>query len=107
MVNLGYALTILRLFDRRFTKIGFVYVVLGTLFFVLAYVRQRHSRHDFADQHRKHTGQPPIQTVGQTGRRNFGRPFVTAGWIVIALTAVVAIAEVWMLVLILGLDTSD
>lgn len=74
---------------------------------MLAYVRQRHSRHDFADQHRTHTGQPPIQTVGQTGRRNFGRPFVTAGWIVIALTAVVAIAEVWMLVLILGLDTSD
>ena len=43
----------------------------------------------------------PIQTVGQHGKRIFGRPFVTAGWIVVLLTVVVAAMEIGLLVLIL------
>ncbi|KIP06670.1 hypothetical protein PHLGIDRAFT_50836, partial [Phlebiopsis gigantea 11061_1 CR5-6] len=47
--SMGYALTALRLFDKRFYNIGIVYTVLSGMFFVLAYMRQRHSLHDFSD----------------------------------------------------------
>ncbi|GAW03060.1 hypothetical protein LENED_004750 [Lentinula edodes] len=47
--NLGYALTILRLFDSRFYRIGLLFTILGALLFVLSFLRDRHSRHDFAD----------------------------------------------------------
>ena len=75
--------------------------MLAGMFFALAYMRQRHSRHDFSDRawaHRSFTN--PTRTVGQAGKRVFGRPFVTAGWVVVAVTAVVAAIEVALLVLI-------
>lgn len=71
------------------------------MFFVLAYMRQRHSLHDFSDSARTHLSfTNPTRTVGQSGKRVFGRPFVTAGWIVVAVTVVVAAIEVALLVLI-------
>ncbi|EMD34919.1 hypothetical protein CERSUDRAFT_116454 [Gelatoporia subvermispora B] len=103
--NLGYALTILRLFDPRFFRIGILYTVLAGLLFVLAYLRQRHSKHDFADKYSVAGiyDQRVVKTVGQTGKRIFGRPFVTAGWIVVAVTVVVAAVEIGLLVLIFQL----
>ncbi|KAI0651163.1 hypothetical protein C8Q79DRAFT_1004478 [Trametes meyenii] len=104
IANLGYALTILRLFDRRFFKIGILYTALAGILFVLAYFRQRHSRHDFADRYTNHASfANAIKTVGQTGKRVFGRPFVTAGWIVALLSIVVFAVEVCLLVLIFNL----
>ena len=71
------------------------------MFFVLAFMRQRHSLHDFADSAWAHSSfRNPIRTVGQSGKRIFGRPFVTAGWIVVAVTVVVAAIEIALLVLI-------
>ncbi|KZT64198.1 hypothetical protein DAEQUDRAFT_769903 [Daedalea quercina L-15889] len=101
LVNFGYALTILRLFDKRFSRIGLAYTVLGVALTVISFFRHRHSRHDFADVHRKETWERAIPTVGQTGKRNFGRPFVTAGWIVVSVTTVVAAVEISLLVLLL------
>ncbi|KAJ3526960.1 hypothetical protein NM688_g8191 [Phlebia brevispora] len=99
--NLGYALTILRIFDKRFYKIGILYTVLAGVLYVIAFLRQRHSLHDFADSSWTHPSfANPIQTKGQIGKRIFGRPFVTAGWIVVLLTAVVAGVEIGLLVLI-------
>ncbi|KIY67624.1 hypothetical protein CYLTODRAFT_490460 [Cylindrobasidium torrendii FP15055 ss-10] len=145
--NLGYALTVLRLFDRRFYKIGLIFLILSALLFLIAYLRSRHSNHDFADQAemltpelveeeqpeertqdtRSDEGQSStatrtlspdaseesdssasptrrrqevIQTKGQENTRVFGRPFVTAGWIVIAVTGVVAATEIGILILI-------
>lgn len=72
--------------------------------FILAFLRARHSRHDFADRWKE---QPKyhhaIATVGQEGTRIFGRPFVTAGWIVLGVTCVVAAVEIGLLVLIFRL----
>ncbi|KIK66234.1 hypothetical protein GYMLUDRAFT_239220 [Collybiopsis luxurians FD-317 M1] len=125
--NLGYALTILRLFDSRFYKIGLLFTILGALLFVLSFLRDRHSRHDFADprtssstnsnsattstsatthQHLRqgsfsYDPADVIQTVGQKGTRVFGRPFVTAGWIVVGVAGVVLAVEIGLLVLIL------
>ena len=48
----------------------------------------------------KYTGYHAMKTVGQSGRV-FGRPFVTAGWIVVAVSCVVAGMEIALLVLIL------
>ncbi|KAJ8072968.1 hypothetical protein PM082_019831 [Marasmius tenuissimus] len=48
--NLGYSLTILRLFDKRFYKIGLAFAILGALLFIISFFRDRHSRHDFADE---------------------------------------------------------
>ncbi|KAI0085493.1 hypothetical protein BDY19DRAFT_1020779 [Irpex rosettiformis] len=99
--NLGYALTVLRLFDERFHRIGILYTVLAAMLYGLAFLRQRHSLHDFADNSwLRPAHQNPIKTVGQTGKRIFGRPFVTAGWIVVAVSIVVAAVEIALLVLI-------
>ena len=129
--NLGYALTILRLFDKRFFKsehfcpslslsppflalcplnttflctpphlVGVLYAALAGLLSVLAHFRQRHSRHDFADKNRAPAYGGAVKTVGQTGKRVFGRPFVTAGWIVALLSFVVLATEIGLLVLI-------
>ncbi|KAH8835499.1 hypothetical protein DL96DRAFT_1574479 [Flagelloscypha sp. PMI_526] len=139
--NLGYALTILRLFDRRFYKIGLLFAILGTALFILSWLRSRHSNHDFADpdsddedstahdalsraigRANGETEPPPqpririrrkprarhsvvIQTTGQCGqgKRVFGRPFVTAGEIVVAVGIIVFAAEIGLLALIIKL----
>ncbi|CAA7262020.1 hypothetical protein NLJ89_g1248 [Agrocybe chaxingu] len=100
--SLGYSLTILRLFDPEFHRIGLLFAVLGALLFILAFFRSRHSTHDFADRHKEaHLYDQAIKTKGQDGTRIFGRPFVTAGWIVVQVTVVVAAVEIALLVLIL------
>ncbi len=84
--------------------VGILYTALAGILFVLAYFRQRHSRHDFADNHRNPAAhESAIKTVGQTGKRIFGRPFVTAGWIVALLSVVVFAVEICLLVLIFNL----
>ncbi|EFI26882.1 hypothetical protein CC1G_15283 [Coprinopsis cinerea okayama7 len=99
--SLGYALTILRLFDSAFHRIGLLFAILGAGLFVLAFLRSRHSNHDFADRSKEaHLVDRAVKTVGQDGRI-FGRPFVTAGWIVIAVAAIVGGVEIAMFILIL------
>jgi hypothetical protein len=72
--------------------------------FILAFLRARHSIHDFADRWKEEPKyQDAIKTVGQEGTRIFGRPFVTAGWIVVAVTLIVAAVEIGLLILILRL----
>ncbi|KAL5521515.1 hypothetical protein ACEPAF_2263 [Sanghuangporus sanghuang] len=109
--NLGYAITVLRLFDKRFYHIGLIYTILAALLFILSFFRSRHSRHDFADRYLQNidsTGErykvPIIKTLGQTGKRIFGRPFVTAGWIVLGISIVVLAVEITLLVLIIRID---
>ncbi|KAJ7222232.1 hypothetical protein GGX14DRAFT_662964 [Mycena pura] len=106
--NLGYALAILRLFDHRFYPIGLLFAILGVALYILAFLRARHSQHDFADYDKPESsdGIPGrdrdiVQTKGQEHTRIFGRPFITAGWIVVGVTAVVAAVEIGLLVLVL------
>jgi len=100
--SLGYSLAILRLFDSRFHRIGLLFAVLSGILFIIAFFRSRHSTHDFADRHKESPELDVcIKTKGQESGRVFGRPFVSAGWVVIELTLVVAMAEVALLVLIL------
>ncbi|EJD52584.1 hypothetical protein AURDEDRAFT_111231 [Auricularia subglabra TFB-10046 SS5] len=91
--SLAYSLVFLKLFDTRFYKIGLVFLVLAVMLAILAILRNRRSYHDFADQNR------PV--ASENGTRVFGRAFLTAGWIVVAVTAVVGIVEVALLVLVL------
>lgn len=117
--SLGYALAILRLFDERFHRskpfkshnntdltndfsVGLLFAILSAILFIIAFFRSRHSTHDFADRH-KHSPEIDdcILTKGQENGRIFGRPFITAGWIVIEVAVVVAFAEIVLLVLIL------
>ena len=78
---------------------------MAALLSIVAYFRSRHSQHDFADSWAHPL--PPLNTVvktaGQEGTRIFGRPFVTAGWIVVAFAAIVLVVEVALLVLVLEL----
>ncbi|KAF8549835.1 hypothetical protein OG21DRAFT_1469509 [Imleria badia] len=104
LANLGYAITVLRLFDASFFKIGILFLVLSVLLLGLAYVRARHSRHDFADR----TGEEmaalyrrAIPTKGQEQAREFGRPFTTAGLDVLAVAVIVFAVEVALLALVL------
>lgn len=74
---------------------------------MLAFLRARHSKHDFSDFPKNEDRAEAerqggvIKTKGQEGTRIFGRPFVTAGWIVLGVTAVVAGIEIGLLVLVL------
>ena len=116
---LGFALTVLRLFDGRFSRsesrvsdsifkchlipyhsVGIVYVVLSAVLYVISYFRQRHSQHDFADHATIH---PALLTKGQENQRIFGRPFVTAGWIVVLVAFAVAAIEITLFVLVLDI----
>ncbi|KAG9310949.1 hypothetical protein JVU11DRAFT_8823 [Chiua virens] len=103
LANLSYAITILRLFDPRFYKIGVLFLVLSALFIGLAYVRARQSRHDFADRSPDELSalyQQAIPTKDQEQAREYGRPFVTAGVDVVAVAVIVFAVELAMLILI-------
>ncbi|TFK71189.1 hypothetical protein BDN72DRAFT_474053 [Pluteus cervinus] len=107
LVSLGYAITILRLLDDRFHKIGLLFAILAGALFVLSFLRAAHSNNDFADfskegPHRRY--KHVIKTVGTEGTRIFGRPFITAGWIVLAVSIIVAVVEIALLVLILRIN---
>ncbi|KDQ55947.1 hypothetical protein JAAARDRAFT_36726 [Jaapia argillacea MUCL 33604] len=113
--NLGYSIAILRLFDHRFYRIGLLYAILSGLLVVISFFRARTSRHDFADKYINRFSQnkeaPFTQhsrlyrrarpTVGQENTRVFGRPFITAGWIVVAVAGVVAVMEIGLFILVL------
>lgn len=84
--------------------VGILYAVLAGLLFVASFFRARHCRHDFADHDKEEdtSGRPrALKTKGQEGQRIFGRPFVTAGWIVVAVTVMVAAVEICLMVLVL------
>jgi len=118
---LGYSLAVLRLFDRKFYRsmpnlpfshsfhliilVGLLYAALAFPLSVCAFLRARHSRHDYAD--RNDTGDTTnilaIRTVGQDHKQLFGRPFVTAGRIVAFVACIVAATEIVLLVLVLQL----
>ena len=73
------------------------------MLFVMAYARGRHCRHDFADcgpEKLSALYQQAIPTKGQEQAREFGRPFITAGFDVLAVAVIVFAVEVALLVLI-------
>jgi len=100
--NLGYSLLFIKLFDRRFYQIGLLYALLAGFLLVIATIRAKYNKHDFAD-HPDEDYSHAIQTKGQSTARIFGRPFVTAGRIAITILIGVGVIEVVLLVLILKL----
>jgi hypothetical protein len=91
-----------------FSLVGLLYVILAILLFIVSIVRRKHSRHDFSDIHAahgrfdgNHAPQNGERPNPHPGKRIFGRPFVTAGWVVVFLTAMVAIIEIILLVFLL------
>ncbi|KAG8900965.1 hypothetical protein FRC00_009834 [Tulasnella sp. 408] len=105
-------------------QVGLLYVILAAALYLCAIIRRRKSRHDFADSIK---GRPSLRwdeddmyaprTDDETGteaaarrkkdasalrKRVFGAPFVTAGWVVILVTATVATIEIALLVLLLA-----
>ncbi|KAI0046162.1 hypothetical protein FA95DRAFT_1583134 [Auriscalpium vulgare] len=119
LTNMGYALAVLKLFDPRFYRIGIIYAALAVLLFLVAFFRARHSQHDLADRGRDEDAVSEeeeeegdggaaddhpegIASRGQEGKI-LGRPFVTAGWIVVAVAGIVAATEVTLLVLLVQL----
>jgi len=101
--NLGYSLLFLKLFDRRFYKIGLLYAVLAGFLLLIATIRAKHNKHDFADHPEEEDYLQAIQTKGQSNARIFGRPFVTAGRIAVAILIGVGVIEIALLALILEL----
>ena len=71
----------------------------------MSYLRARHSRHDFAagTKEREHGTGGALKTVGTDGTRIFGKPFVTAGWIVVAVAVIVFAVEIALLSMVLQL----
>jgi hypothetical protein len=88
--------------------VGLIFAGLAILLFAISFLRARHSRHDFADREPLSKEDPryqhPLATIGQSQDRIFGRPFVTAGWIVIGVTIIVLAAEASLLAMVLEID---
>ena len=87
--------------------VGIVYAILAGLLYVVAFLRHRQTRRDFADKHLGRVWHHAMPTVGQAGKQNFGRPLTTAAWFVLLVTLIVALVEVAFLVLIFRMDLSD
>lgn len=86
--------------------VGLLYIFLAVFLCVCAFLRARHSRHDFADHHSDGNDTAPllvIPTVGQEHAQSVGRPFVTAGRIVAFVACVVTATELALLALVLRL----
>ena len=88
--------------------VGILYAALAGMLLLCSFLRARHSQHDFADVYKDSNGPSkhprPLPTKGQENKQNFGRPFITAGWVVLAVAGVVGATEVGMLVLILTIS---
>ncbi|KAI9508359.1 hypothetical protein F5148DRAFT_1275780 [Russula earlei] len=99
---LGYSLTVLRLFDRHFYRIGLVFAILAFLLCACAFFRARHTRHNYVDGDNADdpSNMSAIPTVGQEHMQSFGRPFITAGRIVALVACVVAATEIALFILI-------
>jgi hypothetical protein len=120
---LGYSLTVLKLFDPKFYRsmhyfppffprssvtsfvmlVGLLYAALAFFLSACAFLRGRHSRHDYAD--REDDGGTAnnlaVPTVGQEHKQVLGRPFVTAGRIVALVACIVTATEIILFVLVL------
>ncbi|ORY76571.1 hypothetical protein BCR35DRAFT_121147 [Leucosporidium creatinivorum] len=48
--NFGYALLILKVFNKEFARIGLLYVILAVLLLLISYRRSRRSDHDFSGE---------------------------------------------------------
>jgi hypothetical protein len=82
--------------------VGLLYAALAFLLSVSAFLRARHSRHDYADRDDAGTTNiSAIPTVGQEHKQLFGRPFMTAGRIVTLVACIVAGTEIVLLIFIL------
>ena len=92
----------LRLTTHR-AIVGLLYAILAALLLLVAYFRARHNRHDFADGEGSITATKWVRIKGQSGRRIYGRPFITAGLIVVAVSAVVLMVEIGLFVLVVKL----
>ncbi|KAF8322782.1 uncharacterized protein EI90DRAFT_3020045 [Cantharellus anzutake] len=115
--TLGSTIVFLKLFDRRFYRIGLLYCILTALLALTTVVRRKHSRHDFSDKYRgiggrgDGTGDDDRLTLEGGGDpvpvRIFGRPFVTAGRIVIIISLLVVTIQVTLLAFIFELPHRD
>jgi hypothetical protein len=82
--------------------VGLLYAILAGLLYAIAFLRARHAREEIAATDAGNDTDA-IYTAGQESGRHFGRPFVTAGDFVVAVTAAVAAIELALLVSVLNL----
>ncbi|GAA5942504.1 uncharacterized protein JCM15063_000018 [Sporobolomyces koalae] len=109
--NLGYAVLVLKIFDRDFAKIGLLYVILSILLLLISQVRRRRSDHDFADVNRPPLAEPVVED-GTSERpkaaivdRIWGREFRTSGDMVVLIALACSALYIAIFVLILKLPS--
>ncbi|MBW0520352.1 hypothetical protein O181_060067 [Austropuccinia psidii MF-1] len=108
-----YALTILKVFDKKFTKIGLAYVALSLTIILISNLRRRRLNHDLSDQHFP-IQSPPIDQPSSPRSTHvplpkptpslWGRHYRTPGDTILLLTVVVAAVEISLIILILRLN---
>ena len=130
LLNLAYGALILKVFNGSFYRgalslwfvssssshqscdvhlAGLLFGILALFLFAVSIVRSMHSkqaissREPLATAHTSHANDRAkiiLMTPGQSTARNFGKPFVTAGWIVVAVTIGVAAIEISMIIVV-------
>ncbi|KZV66618.1 hypothetical protein PENSPDRAFT_636734 [Peniophora sp. CONT] len=113
LANLGYALAILRLFDRHFYRIGLLYSAMAVFMLLCAFLRSRFTDHRHSDETtielNAHQAEQllhcprAIRTKGHEKKKPIGPPFVTAGRVVVLVALVVFATEITLCVLIFEL----
>jgi hypothetical protein len=86
--------------------VGLIYAALAFFLSACAFLRERHSRHNYADRDDDgdEANNLAVPTVGQDSQEHkqmFGRPFVTAGRIVALVACIVTATEMILFVLVL------
>ncbi|CCA71288.1 hypothetical protein PIIN_05227 [Serendipita indica DSM 11827] len=101
IMNLGYSVVVLKLLDTRFHRIGLLFSALGAVLYMCALARRRHSNLDFADQEVPQEARSPVSSLH--GSRIFGRPFRTAGNVVLLVSLLVTSTHITLFVLLFHL----
>jgi hypothetical protein len=88
---------------KCYPKLQFLLYLLLALLYICALVRRDLSNLDFADQEATQSVPSPVESTSPTsprGRRVFGRPFRTAGNIVLIVSLLVAFMHVTLFTLL-------
>ncbi|KAH9818721.1 hypothetical protein DFH28DRAFT_1080618 [Melampsora americana] len=100
------ALFILKLFSKKFDKIGLIYALLSLSILFIIYLRRKRLNHDLSDKYlinhqtSENEDQEPLQP------KKWGREFRTAGDIILILSSMILFIQISIILIVLEISNS-
>ncbi|KAH9818719.1 hypothetical protein DFH28DRAFT_958977 [Melampsora americana] len=92
-----YALVILRLFSKKFDKIGLLYALLSLALAFISHLRRKRLDHDLSDTYISET----VDDEYQECQKIWGREFRTAGDVVMVLSSIILAMQIFSIIIVL------